>query len=288
MYSLIVNPVAGNGRAQQARALVEKELAEKGLPFKTFLTERPGQGQALAAQAAAEGAKAVIAIGGDGTAFEVACGLMDTGVPMGLIPAGTGNDFIKTAKISKDPLAALNFILTHEPRNVDTGKLNDRLFLNVCGTGFDVLTLDFAEKAKKYVRGILPYLYGVIRAIFAYKPVPVELVLDNGTTINDEVLICAVANGGVFGGGIAIAPCAQMDDHLLDVVVLKAVPRWRLPGYLHGLLKGTILKFDITTHYRCRSCRLKSKGMRLNADGEIFPLDEAEFESQQGRLSLFW
>lgn len=288
LYSLIVNPVAGNGRALAAKKLVERILTERGLPFKTRTTAKPGHAQALAAEAAAEGSRAVIAIGGDGTAFEVACGLMDTGVPMGLIPAGTGNDFIKTAGIPKAPAAALDFILKHEPRDVDTGKLNERLFLNVCGTGFDVLTLDYAEKAKKYVKGILPYLYGVIRAIFAYKPTPIELELNDGTIINDEVLVCAVANGGVFGGGIAIAPCASIDDHLLDVVVLKSVPRWRLIGYLPGLLNGTILNFDITAHYRCRSCVLKSKGMRLNADGEIFSLDEAAFESQQGRLRLFW
>lgn len=288
MYCLIVNPAAGNGRAKGVGEVIFKALQAKDIACDCFYTSYPGHATELARQAAEKGAQAVLAIGGDGTAFEVACGLMDTQVPLGLIPSGTGNDFIKTAKIPKDPMAALEFILNNEPRDVDTGKLNDRLFLNVCGTGFDVLTLDFAEKAKKYVKGILPYLYGVIRAIFAFKPVPIDLTLDDGTHIVDNVLICAVANGGVFGGGIQIAPDARIDDHLLDVLVLKATPRWKLPKYLPGLLGGKILSFDITTRYRCKSCHLVSKGMRLNADGEIFPLDEASFESQQGRLKIYW
>ncbi|MBQ2701342.1 MAG: diacylglycerol kinase family lipid kinase [Clostridia bacterium] len=288
MYSLIINPVAGNGRAKEVSKLILKVLKEKGILCESFFTSHPGHGEELAKEAVQRGADAVLAVGGDGTAFEVACGLMDTGVPMGVIPSGTGNDFIKTAKIPKDPLAALDFILNHQPRDVDTGKLNDRLFLNVCGTGFDVLTLDFAERAKKYVKGLLPYLYGVIRAIFAFKPVSVDLTLDDDTRIVDQVLICAVANGGVFGGGIPIAPDARIDDHMLDVLVLKAQPRWKLPKYLPGLLMGKILSFDITTRYRCKSCHLISSGMRLNADGEILTLDEAYFASQQGRLKLYW
>jgi len=288
MYSLIINPVAGNGRAKTVGNIISDALTEKGLAYETLYTSHPGHGEELAKEAASKGAKAVLAIGGDGTAFEVACGLVDTGIPMGIIPAGTGNDFIKTAHIPKEPLAALDFILNNNPRDVDTGKLNERMFLNVCGTGFDVLTLDYAERAKKYVKGLLPYLYGVIRALFAYKPVPIDLTLDDGTHIVDDVLICAVANGGVFGGGIPIAPAASIDDHLLDVIILKHLPALKLVRYLPGLLMGKILTFDITTHLRCRSCHLISKGMRLNADGEIFPLEDASFESQQGRLKLYW
>jgi len=288
LYYLIINPSAGNGRAQRTSEALLDMLHARSIPCKALYTTHPGHATELAQQAVLENAKAVLSIGGDGTAFEVACGLMDSDVPMGIIPAGTGNDFIKTLGTPKDPLAAMEFVLNHEPRTIDTGKLNERLFLNACGTGFDVYVLDYAEKAKRYVKGILPYLYGVICAIFRFKPVPIKLTLDDGMIIQDEVLICAIANGRVFGGGIPIAPTAEVDDHLLDVLVLKKQPRWRLPKYLPGLLLGKILDFDITTHYRCRKCELISPGMRLNADGEILALDHASFESQDDRLLLYW
>lgn len=288
MHYLIVNPAAGNGLAQSVGRQAAQLLESRGVSYRLLTTQHPGHATDLARQAVGEGAQAVLSVGGDGTALEVASGLVDSGVPLGIVPAGTGNDLIKTTGTPARPLEALEFILSHSPRPIDTGRLNDRLFLNVCGTGFDVMVLDFAATAKKYLHGLLPYLYGVICAIWRFKPVPIRLTLEDGTEINDDVLVCTVANGRVIGGGIPIAPCAEINDHLLDVLVLKKQPRWRLPLYLPGLLKGKILGFDIATHYRCRRCRLYSSGMRLNADGEIFPLDEADFESQQGRLLLFW
>lgn len=288
MLYFIVNPAAGNGFALKIEQQIRTEMQRRGLECHFLHTEAPGHATALASEAAKEAdCSGVITVGGDGTAFEVACGLMNTGIPMGIIPAGTGNDFIKTVGLPKKPMDALEFILTHEARPVDVGGLNDRLFLNVCGTGFDVTVLDYTLAAKKYCRGLLPYLIGLIRGIAHYKPVHIRFSAD-GHTEEREVLICSVANGRYFGGGIAICPDASADDGLLDLVVVEHKPRWCLPFLVPSLLLGRILKFSFTTHKRCKSVEIMSKGMRLNADGEIFDIDCAKFSVLQGALQLFW
>lgn len=288
MLTFIVNPAAGNGFALKIEQQVKAEMARRGIECRFVHTSAPNHATQLASEAAAmKDSTGVVSIGGDGTAYEVACGLMNTGIPMGIIPAGTGNDFIKTVNIPKKPMEALDFILNHDARPVDVGGLNDRLFLNVCGTGFDVTVLDYTLAAKKYCRGLLPYLIGLIRGIAHYKPVYVRFTVD-GQTEEREVLICSVANGRYFGGGIAICPEASADDGLLDLVIAEHQPRWKLPFLVPSLLMGRIDHFSFTTHKRCKSVELYSKGMRLNADGEISNVDEARFTVLQGALTLYW
>ena len=288
MLTFIVNPAAGNQHALKVQNMLKQELERRGIESSFCLTEKPGHATDLAREAAQNKAcSGVIAVGGDGTAFEVACGLMNTGVPMGIIPAGTGNDFIKTVGIPKKPLEALDFILTHEARPVDVGGLNERLFLNVCGTGFDVTVLDYTLSAKKYCRGLMPYLIGLIRGIAHYAPVHVRFTAD-GHTEEREVLICSIANGRYFGGGILICPEATADDGLLDLVIAEHQPRWKLPFLVPSLLMGKIDEFSFTTHKRCKEVEVFSKGMRLNIDGEITDIDQAKFTVLQGALKLFW
>ena len=175
MIALIVNPAAGNGRSMATCDAVCKRLNERRIPYELHQTNRPTHATEIAREAALRGVDTVIAIGGDGTVTETAAGLHGTRTALGIIPSGTGNDFIKTAGIPSEWEAALDMILSKPARPVDTGVINDRFFINVCGTGFDVMTLDFAEKAKKLVHGLLPYLYGVLRALVAFRPVQMHI-----------------------------------------------------------------------------------------------------------------
>ncbi|MBQ8313620.1 MAG: diacylglycerol kinase family lipid kinase [Clostridia bacterium] len=288
MYTFIVNPAAGNGYALKIQQQIEEVMQQGGIAYEMLHTSAPEHAMELAKEASAkEGCQGVIAVGGDGTAYEVACGLMETGVPMGIIPAGTGNDFIKTVNIPKKPMEALEHILQGKPRPVDVGRLNQRMFLNVCGTGFDEQTLEYTLAAKKYARGILPYMIGLFRAIFSYNPVHVAFTAD-GETQERDVLLCSIANGRFIGGGIPVCPDAKPDDGLLDMVIVETKPRWKIPFYLPGLMMGKIDKFKITTHKRCREMTIISKGMRLNVDGEILAMDRADFSVMPGKLMLYW
>lgn len=288
MLTFIINPAAGHGYGLKIQQELETMLAAQDEPWEILHTEYPGHATHLARRASENPAcKGVIAVGGDGTNYEVACGLLGNDVPMGIIPAGTGNDLIKTIGIPKKPADALRCILGGTAHDVDVGRINDRMFMNVCGTGFDVTVLDDTMAAKKYVRGIWPYLIGLIRGIFHHKGVHVKLTVDD-TVIEKDVLVCSIANGRFIGGGIPICPEATADDGLLDVVVVDNKPRWMIPFYLPSLLMGGILKYPFTKHFRCRKAEILSPGMRLNVDGEVFSMDTASFEVLPGQLKLFW
>lgn len=278
MIHVIINPIAGNGRAAKIGKQICKALEDKKISYTSVVTTHPGHAKALSAQAAQEGTETVLSIGGDGTAYEVTAGLAFTDTAIGIIPAGTGNDVNKTLGLLKDPIKALDHILAHKPRQIDLGRYNDHLFLNVCGMGFDVAVLEHSEKAKKYVHGLLPYLYGLIKTIITYKPSPMKITIDGTPLADDSYLVCSVANGRYIGGGIPIAPQADINDGLLDVVIVKSVPNYKLPKYLPGLLSGKILSFPITSHYRCKSVTIESDNMKTNVDGEILPLSKATFE----------
>lgn len=286
-HILILNPTAGSGYSLSVTEKLEKILKDEfHTEYRVLRTERPGHAIELAAEAAADPETGIVfSVGGDGTASEVAMGLSGKGTRMGIIPAGTGNDFIKSVGIPKDPEEAMRFALTHDALPTDMGKVNHKTFLNVAGTGFDVTVLDFAESLKSRFRGLMPYLLGLLKAIAHYRAVSLKISID-GKEEEGKYLICSIANGRFFGGGIPICPEAKADDHRLDVVLVRDVPRWRIPFYLPGLMLGKVLKFGITRHILAERITIQGNGMRVNTDGETAPESEAEFRILKGALML--
>lgn len=281
---IVCNPTSGNGTGKAVFERIAHRLTQEGIPFVSRLSGQPLEAISLAAEAVRQGADTVIAIGGDGTLHEVAQSLTGTGVRFGIIPAGTGNDYIKTLRIPADPDQALDLILKGEAKPVDTVRINDRLFINEAGCGFDVMVLDYAEKAKKIVKGILPYLHGVIQTILHYRDTVLRLQLDDGEITERKLLVLAVANGRYIGGGIPIAPEAVPDDGKLDVLTVGGMSKARMFSVLPGLLQGKIQTFPETIHSYARKVHVWSRGLRVNIDGEILTMDEAEIEIKPASL----
>lgn len=219
MRMLIVNPIAGCGYALKVMEQVQSVLTARNLPFRVMRTEYPGYAAKLAREAVEMGCEAVYVIGGDGTFSEAARGLAGSGIPIGLIPAGTGNDFVKTLGTPKEPMAALDFILSHEPRPCDAIDLNGQMFLNVAGAGFDVTVLENVADFGGKIRGLLPYLIGLIRAIWKHQPLQLTYTVD-GKTQTKDALLCIAANGKWIGGGIPICPDAVPNDGKIDFMVV--------------------------------------------------------------------
>lgn len=286
-YAVISNPSAGNGYAKKILKETEERLAGNNIEFSVYTTDAPGQATAYARELTGEAApEGIIVIGGDGTINECAGGLARTGIPMGIVPGGTGNDFIKSLKIPSSPHEALNIILQKKETDVDTGNINGDTFVNVCGCGFDVTVLDYAEKMKRHFRGLLPYFLGLILAIHHYRPIEAKLVFD-GHEEEGKYMMCSVANGKYIGGGIPVCPDASVQDGLLDIVLVRDVPRWKIPFYLPGLMMSRILRYKITRHSRVRQVRIQGKQLRVNIDGEIRTMDSADFSVCPGSLRVF-
>ncbi len=286
MYVFLVNPAAGSGRALRVMHDLEPALQARSVDYRIVPSESPGHCTELARKEAANpDVTAVVAVGGDGTVSEVAAGMCGTGKAMGIIPAGTGNDWIKSVGIPKDPGKALAFLLEHKARPLDTGTVNERFFINVCGTGFDVTVLDFTLKFKSRFHGLTPYLLGLINAISHYRPVALTVTHD-GQTEQGLYLVCSIANGRFIGGGIPICPKAEPADGMLDLVLIQNVKRWRIPFYLPGLMLSQDLKFGVTKHIRARSVRLQGENLRINIDGDIVDESDVSFVIQPASLQL--
>lgn len=285
-WAFILNPKAGSGFSLLAMENLEQKLADHGAEYRIIKTERPGHATELASSLAKENdVQAVVSVGGDGTAGEVAAGLSGTGKPMGIIPAGTGNDFIKSAGIPNNPEKALELLLSGKPKATDTGTVNDQFFLNVCGTGFDVTVLDYAESEKEKHRGLTPYMLGLLKAIFHNRNLQLKITADD-IPFEGQYLVCSVANGRFIGGGIPICPAAEIDDGKLNLVLIKSRHRWQIPFYLPGLMMARDLHFAITTHRLVSSVRIEGENLRVNIDGEIRPMSEVEFRINPGSLLL--
>lgn len=285
-WAFIVNPTAGTGYALKTMDRLEELLKEKKILYKIFLTEHPGHAAIIAADLAKlQEVYAVVAVGGDGTAGEVAAGLSKTGKPMGIIPAGTGNDYIKSVGIPNDTQKAFDLLLNGKHTAMDTGMVNGQFFLNVCGTGFDVTVLDYSEKEKKKYRGLTPYFLGLLKAIFHYESLHLKVIAD-GETIEGRFLVCSIANGRFIGGGIPICPVADPSDGLLDLVLISHRARWQIPFYLPGLMLSRDLRFRITKHQRVSEVLIEGENLRINIDGDICSMDRAEFTIRPASLQL--
>ncbi len=294
MVSLIINPTAGNGRSKKVANAVIEQLSKKNIPFQALETEYPGHATQLAKQAAKQykDGDFLLSIGGDGTFLEMLQGALGSGIPIASIPAGTGNDFLKSLQVPSAPMDALEHILQAEPRMIDVGQLNEFVFANECGTGFDVAVLDYAEKAKKYFHGLIPYLWGVIRTIFSYHPTPLKITADGKTVFSGDCLVVSIANGQYIGGGIQISPTADPQSGDLELIVVQDCPRMRMIcRYLPGLLGGKILSFkDTVVHCRASAITVQplaeGASFRVNVDGEIRDLADCAFSIQPAVLPV--
>ncbi|MDR1570625.1 MAG: diacylglycerol kinase family lipid kinase [Oscillospiraceae bacterium] len=284
MDLLLINPVAGHGYAKRVAEQARKLIDARGVRFQIAYTERPGHASELSKKAADQGAGTIFVVGGDGTVIEAARGVVGSNTALAILPAGTGNDFRKSLGIPEHWREALDFALAHEPRLVDAGTVNDRLFVNECGTGFDVMVLEYTMFSKRFLRGIAAYLYGVLRSIISYRPVALEIVREDGARERRRVTVFAVANGGWIGGGMRVAPTANVRDGLLDVVIIGEKTPAKICACLPKLLSGHVLDIPDTETFRCKEIEILSPSLHLNVDGEVSRELSARFRIQPNAL----
>lgn len=188
------------------------------LPNITF-TEYAGHATELARQYARMGFDAVVAVGGDGTVNEVACGLRDSKTALGIIPMGSGNGFARHLNIPVRPQKALEVINHSEPISVDYGLANGKLFVSTCGTGFDALVADNFAGSNK--RGFMTYLQNVLKEAFAYQPQTYHLVGD-GIDVTHRAFLITFANANQWGYEALIAPKASIQDGKMDIMLMSS------------------------------------------------------------------
>ncbi len=286
MIELIVNPVAGNGRAQRVLSLVTRELTARGLPHHTSETTAPGHATELARDAIARGADSVVVLGGDGLLSEVCAAVADTQVRLIFVPCGTGNDFIKSLGLPKNPLRALRLQLDSAARQIDCGALNGTPFINVAGVGLDTDVLVHAEQFKALPFGLLPYLIGVIKALRKFRPFEAEISID-GVTEHRRYTIVSIANGRFIGGGMKAAPMADLSDGLLDVMLVDAMPKWQLWLLVPLFLPGWHTRLPVVRRVVAKDVTIKCRHpFAVEVDGDLSQIDTAHFQVKPESITI--
>jgi YegS/Rv2252/BmrU family lipid kinase len=228
---LIVNPSAGRGRAARVLPQVEQALRARGVSFRVERTYSLEHSRELARDALAAGEVAA-ALGGDGLLGAVAGELRGTDGVLGVLPGGRGNDFARKLGIGPDPERACDVLATGRERRIDVALAGDRTYLGIASAGFDSDVQEIANTTRVPL-GELIYVYAVLRALGAWRDARWHVVVDGEAHEFDGYSV-AVANSGVFGGGMYLVPDASLDDGLLDVVLSRAASK---RSYLAGIPK---------------------------------------------------
>lgn len=282
----ILNPVAGTGRGAKYFPQLRAILDAKGVDYGYARSEHPGHAVELTRQAVAAGEKRIIAVGGDGTVNEVASALYGTGVVMGILPLGTGNDLARTLGLPTEPLEALDVVLNGQVRPMDAGMANDCFFINAAGYGFDVDVLQRVEKYKKRLNGMLPYLLGIAEALFHLRRLKLTLRRPEGITETTGFILVA-ANGRYLGGGMNATPQADPFDGLLDVCLVKDMPFYKFLPAIARFVKGAHLDLAEVDYFKVQELELSCPaGGPLDLDGELKSQPPVVFRALPGAIPV--
>ncbi|NYJ01392.1 diacylglycerol kinase (ATP) [Nocardioides thalensis] len=266
---VLTNPTAGKGRGARVRDAAAARLEAAGWRLRHVAGRDADEALDLALKTVADGPDALVACGGDGLVNIAVQALAGSAVPLGVLPAGTGNDVARVLGVPRDdPAAAADHLLAWRPRPMDLARIGDRYFATVLAAGFDAVVNERANEMT-WPRGQMRYNLATLAELRTFEPLHYVLDLDGETRTLDAMLV-AVGNGPSFGGGLRITEGALVDDGLLDVVVIKPMSRWELVRTYPKLFSGTHVHHPQYERHRVRRVTVASAGIVGYADGERF------------------
>lgn len=284
---VLVNPVAGGNRALGAWRHIEPQVRQQLPDLVLRQTEGPGHATALAREAVAAGAQRLLVVGGDGTIQEAVAGLVHTDTVLGVIPAGTGNDFSRTHLIPRDHLQALSVATGPAVRRVDVGTVNGRPYVNVGGVGFDAEVAAWTKHRTRWVSGPALYVAGVLTQLWAFSPQELTYRIDDELPVTLRSLLIAVGNGRYYGGGMLMCPDASPNDGWLDVVIGGNLGKGETLRLLTKVFSGAHVTQPKVSQRRARRIEITgSDRLSVHADGEPFSRLPAVFELLPSALTV--
>jgi YegS/Rv2252/BmrU family lipid kinase len=287
---IVLNPIAGNGKAITYREKIREYLEKHGQNFEIIMTTRPGE--ALDIARGCPPGDPVIAAGGDGTCNEVINGLLTRENPpaeppvFGLLPIGRGNDFSCTAGIPEDPEQALDILIRKNTRPLDAGFVkggffpDGRYFVNGLGIGFDT-KVGFEAAKMKHIHSSLSYALGAIITVAKYEPSPLVQIRYGDREMTLSAAIVSIMNGRRMGGIFFMGPNALLDDGALDICTIRRPrSRFRLIQLILKYPKGAQGECEETFMDRAPGYHLRALegGMAAHCDGETVCFEGKELD----------
>jgi len=265
-FALLVSPASAGGKPLKVLPEVTAELERLGARYRTIETKGLDHAADEAAAAAKEG-ETVATLGGDGLVRPVAGALRDSSAALAILPGGRGNDFARVLGLPREPAAAARVAVQGVERLVDVGEVDGVPFIGVASLGFDSDANRIANDAK-ILPGNLVYLYAALRALIGWRHATFTVTIDGERHVVTGWSV-AVANSKAYGGGMYVAPQAELDDGLLDVLTAATTSRRRFLRVLTRVFKGTHLEFPHIASYRGEQVTLDSdRPFDIYADGD--------------------
>lgn len=302
---VIVNPSSARGRTGRRWAMIKEAIRSHFREFKYSFTEKPHQATEMARQLLGDGFDLLIGVGGDGTLNEISSGFfharsgraINDEAAVGIIPSGTGSDFIRFMKVPGDFEKSAARIKNACNRRIDMGRIayggpaapasRIQHFINVADFGLGAEVIRNVAAVGPARRGALTYYRGLLSTIMSYRSKRVRLSADGGPAQEGEFLIGAVANGRIFGGGMVIAPEAEPDDGWFDLVLVEPMGRLEIVANSGRLYSGTIARHPKVRVVRAKTIRVESADdVHIEYDGEVGGSLPAEFSIMERALNF--
>jgi diacylglycerol kinase (ATP) len=267
VIALLTNPTAGKGRGSRSAAIALPRLREAGFDVRRVEGRDSDEALQIARRCVADGVDSLVVCGGDGMVHLGVQAVAGTGVSLGVIPAGTGNDVARYLDIPRnDPQAAADVVVGSRVRSIDLARAGGTYFVTVLAAGFDSKVNERANRMT-WPAGQMRYNLATLAELRVFQPLSYTLEMDGRVRRLDAMLV-AVGNGPSFGGGLRITHGAEIDDGLLDVVVIKPMSKLELVRTYPKLYWGGHVTHPQYEHHRVRSVTLAAHGVVAYADGE--------------------
>ncbi len=290
--TVLTNPMAGHGNAPHAAEKALVRFQELGIDVIAIVGRDAAHARELVDHAVRDGTDALVVVGGDGVIRLALQTLANSGIPLGIVPAGTGNDHAREYRIpTGDPAAAVDIIAAGNTATVDLGLIRGsdgtrNYFGTIAATGFDSLVSDRVNRMR-WPHGRMRYNLAIVAELSELRPLPFRLVFDGEREVVADLTLAAFGNTRSYGGGMLICPNADHSDGMLDVTVVRSGSRLKLIRLFPSVFKGTHIDLDEVTTDRARTITVESPGINAYADGDyVCPLP-AEISAAPGALKVF-
>ncbi len=262
----IINPISGVHSKINLPEIIKHTIDSTKYDYILQLTQRPGHATQLAEKAISEKADVIVSVGGDGTLNEIAKVVTGTSVLLGIIPLGSGNGLARHLGIPLRINDAVQLLNRNKVRTIDVCKLNDRFFFSNAGSGFVARVAHSFHHGK--IRGFTGYTLHVIKNFFGYNSQIYSLEID-GKKVNGEYFLINISNSNQFGYNLKIAPVAELNDGLMDLILVRTHSKFSSIPLMLDLFNGKIQKNKNVTVEKIKHIKIFSKGnIEMQVDGE--------------------